>query len=135
MDMGIHAIDLLRFVLADEVEAVGSFHDHLVYDCEAETVRSSTFAFGGGRWGRSVSAGSSYGRNALELLQRHGGDHLRAIGCHECRTRFGSDPSGRVWTEYAAPNVDCFRTEIEQFIASLAPEGESPCPALMDART
>jgi predicted dehydrogenase len=129
MDMGVHAIDLLRYVLADEVEAVGSFHDHLVYDCEAEDTAVLHFRFRSGALGTlSVSGAIPYGRNALELYSDQGTIiSERSVGRvpDEVRVRVLRDGA---WTEHTAPNVDCFRTEIERFVDSLTPGGESPVP-------
>lgn len=36
MDMGIHCIDLIRYILADEVDEVCGFIDHKVFDYEVE---------------------------------------------------------------------------------------------------
>lgn len=129
MDMGIHAIDLLRYVLADEVEAVGSFHDRLVYDCEAEDTGVIHLRFRGGTLGSiSLGGGIPYGRNALELYSEHGAIiSERSIGRvpEEVRVRVFKDGT---WTEHTAPNVDSFRTEIEAFLKAVAQGEEPPVP-------
>ncbi len=129
LDMGIHAIDLLRHVLADEVEAVGCFHDHLVYDCEAEDTVVIQLRFCSGTLATiSLSGGIPYGRNALELYSERG-----AIISERSLARIPDDVRVRVlrdgaWTEYTAPNADSFRTEIEHFVACVAGGGEPPVP-------
>lgn len=127
MDMAIHAIDLLRYVLADEVEAVGSFQDHLVYPCETEDTAVIHLRFRGGTLGTiSVSGGIPYGRNALELYSDRGAilsERSMARVPDEVRVRMLRDGT---WIEHTAPNVDCFRTEIERFVASLDPGGDPP---------
>lgn len=129
MDMGIHVIDLLCFILADEVEAVGSFHDRLVYDCEAEDTALIQVRFRSGALGNiSLGGGIPYGRNALELYSDRGAIiSERSIGRvpDEVRVRVFRDGA---WTEYTAPNVDSFRTEVEAFIAAVARGGETPVP-------
>ena len=127
MDMAVHAIDLLRYVLADEVEAVGSFQDHLVYSCEAEDTAVIHLRFRGGTLGTiSVSGGIPYGRNALELYSDRGAilsERSMPRVPDEVRVRMLRDGT---WTEHTAPNVDCFRTEIERFVASLDRGGDPP---------
>lgn len=129
MDMGIHAIDLMRYVLADEVDAVGSFQDHLVYDCEAEDTGVIHLRFRQGTLGTiSVSGGVPYGRNALELYSDTGAiisERSLARVPDEVRVRVLRDGT---WTEQTAPNVDSFRTELERFIACVTGGGESPVP-------
>jgi predicted dehydrogenase len=129
MDMGTHVIDLLRFVLADEVEAVGSFHDHLVYDCEADDTALIHLRFRSGALGSiSLGGGIPWGRNALELYSDTGAIiSERSIGRvpDEVRVRVFK---GGAWTEYTAPNVDSFRTEVEAFLAAVAQGGETPVP-------
>jgi len=129
MDMGIHVIDLLRYVLDDEVEAVGSFHDRLVYDCEAEDTAVIQLRFRGGALGSiSLSGGIPWGRNALELYSDTGAIiSERSIGRvpNEVRVRVFKDGA---WTQQTAPNVDSFRTEVEAFMATLAHGGEPPVP-------
>ncbi len=129
MDMGIHAIDLLRYVLADEVEAVGSFHDRLVYDCEADDTAVIQLRFRSGALGSiSLSGGIPWGRNALELYSERGAIiSERSIGRvpDEVRVRVLKDGS---WTEHTAPTADSFRTEIEAFIAALTRGEEPPVP-------
>lgn len=127
MDMGIHAIDLLRYVLADEVEAVGSFQDHLVYACEAEDTAVIHLRFQGGALGTiSLSGGIPYGRNALEVYSDTG-----AIISERSLARVPDEVCVRIlrdgtWTEETAPNVDSFRTEIERFVTAMAGGAEPP---------
>jgi predicted dehydrogenase len=129
MDMGIHAIDLIRYVLADEVESVGSFQDNLVYDCEAEDTATIQLRFRKGTLGTiNISGGTPYGRNALELYSERG-----AIISERSLARVPDEVRVRVllngaWTEYTAPNVDSFRTEIERFVASVTDGSEPPVP-------
>lgn len=129
MDMGIHAIDLLRYVLADEVEAVGSFQDHLVYACEAEDTAVIHLRFQGGALGTiSLSGGIPYGRNALELYSDTG-----AIISERSLARVPDEVCVHIlrdgsWTQETAPNVDSFRTEIERFLAAMAGGAEPPVP-------
>ena len=129
MDMGIHAIDLIRYILADEVESVGSFHDHLVYDCEAEDTATIQLRFRKGTLGTiSISGGTPYGRNALELYSDRGAiisERSLAREPDEVRVRVFLNGN---WTEYTAPNVDSFRTEIEHFVACVTGGGEPPVP-------
>ncbi len=129
MDMGIHAIDLLRYVLADEVEAVGCFHGRLVYECEADDTGVIHLRFRGGTLGSiSLGGGIPYGRNALELYSDTGAIiSERSIGRvpDEVRVRVFKDGT---WTEQTAPNVDSFRTEVEAFMAAVAHAGEPPVP-------
>ncbi len=129
MDMAIHAIDLIRYVLADEVESVGSFQDHLVYECEAEDTAVIQLRFRTGTLGIiSVSGGVPYGRNALELYSERGAiisERSLARVPDEVRVRVLLDGA---WTEYTAPNVDSFRTEIEHFVACVTGGGEPPVP-------
>lgn len=129
MDMGIHAIDLIRYVLADEVESVGSFQDHLVYDCEAEDTATIQLRFRKGTLGTiNISGGTPYGRNALELYSDRGAiisERSLARVPDEVRVRVLRDGA---WTEYTAPNVDSFRTEIEHFVACATNGGEPPVP-------
>jgi predicted dehydrogenase len=127
MDMAIHAIDLIRYFLADEVESVGSFRDHLVYDCEAEDTAVIQLRFRTGTLGIiSVSGGIPYGRNALELYSERGAiisERSLARAPDEVRVRVLLDGA---WTEHTAPNVDSFRAEIEHFVACVV-GGEGRC--------
>jgi predicted dehydrogenase len=120
MDMAIHAIDLVRYLLGDEVTAVGCFHDHLVYESEAEDTAVLQLRFRKGTLGTiSISGGIPYGRNAVELYSERG-----AIFSEESLARVAKDTRVRVlldgvWTEHAAPAVDSFRVEIERFLDSI----------------
>jgi 1,5-anhydro-D-fructose reductase (1,5-anhydro-D-mannitol-forming) len=129
MDMGIHGIDLIRYILADEVDSVGCFHDHLVYDCEAEDTAMIQLRFRKGALGSiSMSGGIPYGRNALELYSERGAiisERSLARVPDEVRVRVLLDGA---WTEYSAPNVDSFRTEIERFVACVTGGGAPPVP-------
>lgn len=129
MDMGIHAIDLIRHILRDEVASVGSFHDHLVYDCEAEDTVVIQLRFRSGTLGTvGLSGGIPYGRNALELYSERGAiisERSLARVPDEVQVRMFRDGA---WTEYTAPNLDSFRTEIEHFVACVTTGGEPPVP-------
>ena len=121
MDMAIHAIDLVRYLLGDEVAAVGCFHDHLVYEAEAEDTAVIHLRFRKGTLGTiSVSGGIPYGRNAVELYSERG-----AIITERSLARVAEDTQVRVlldgaWTQQATPALDSFRAEIEHFVASIA---------------
>lgn len=129
MDIGIHGIDLLRHVLADEVEAVGSFQDHLVYDCEADDTAVIHLRFRGGALGSiSLSCGIPCGRNSIELYSEHGAiisEGSMARVPDAVRVRVFKDGK---WSECTAPHVDSFRTEIEKFTDAIARSVEPPVP-------
>lgn len=129
MDIGIHGIDLLRHVLADEVETVGSFQDHLVYDCEADDTAVIHLRFRSGALATiALSCGVPCGRNSVELYSEHG-----AIISEGSMSRVPGPVQVRVfkdgmWSEYTAPNADSFRTEIEKFVDAIARGVEPPVP-------
>lgn len=120
MDMAIHAIDLVRYLLDDEVSAVGCFHDRLVYDSEAEDTAVIQLRFRKGTLGSlSISGGIPYGRNAVELYSDRGAiisEHSLARVAEDTRVRVLLDGT---WTEYPTPPVDSFRAEIERFVDSV----------------
>jgi len=129
MDIGIHCIDLLRHVLADEVEAVGCFQDHLVYDCEADDTAIIQLRFRSGTLATiTLSCGIPYGRNSVELYSEHG-----AIISERSMARVPDAVQVRVfkdgtWSEYTAPHADSFRTEIEEFVDAVARGVEPSVP-------
>ncbi|MFB3817722.1 MAG: Gfo/Idh/MocA family protein [Candidatus Methylomirabilales bacterium] len=129
MDMAIHGIDLVRYVLDDQVTAVGCFHDHLVYDSEAEDTAVLQLRFARGTLGTiSVSGGIPYGRNALELYSDRG-----AILSERSLARVPDEPLVRVlldgvWTEHRPTGEDSFRAEIQRFVTAIQGAAEVAVP-------
>ena len=129
MDMAIHAIDLVRYLLDDHVTSVGCFHDHLVYDSEAEDTAVIQLRFRKGTLGAiSVSGGIPYGRNAVELYSDRG-----AIISEQSLARVATDTRVRVlldgaWTEHGMPAVDSFRAEIERFVETIQRDAKVAVP-------
>jgi len=67
-DMGIHCIDVLRYILDSEVEEVSSYGGHVVFDCEAEDTAVCLLKFKNGVYGSiGVSGAVPYDRGGLTI--------------------------------------------------------------------
>ena len=51
MDAGIHAIDILRYILGEEITAVSAFVDNLTFDYEVEDTAVALLKFTSGLQG------------------------------------------------------------------------------------
>ncbi|MFB3926268.1 MAG: Gfo/Idh/MocA family protein [Syntrophales bacterium] len=73
MDMGIHVIDLIRFLTNKEIVSVHSMGASLSCGTEVEDTSVTTFQFDDGSYGSvNICGDIPYGRNGLELYSNHG---------------------------------------------------------------
>ena len=67
-DMGIHAIDVLRYILDDDIKEVGAFSQNLFIDCNGEDTLSAVLKFKNGAQGVIATSGAlPYAKNGVEI--------------------------------------------------------------------
>ena len=109
MDMGIHGIDLMRYVLADEVDSVGLSMIIWCTTARLRTRRCCSSDFGRDPWHHQYERWHSVRTERAGAVQRP-----RAIISERSLARVPDPVRVRVlldgtWAEYTAPNVDSFR--------------------------
>ena len=73
MDAGIHAIDILRYILGEEITAVSAFVDNLTFDYEVEDTAVALLKFTSGLQGIVDACFSiRYTKNVLEVYGTQG---------------------------------------------------------------
>lgn len=73
MDMGIHVVDLLRYVTGCEVVSVQSFHGGSAYKLDIEDTGTISLQFNDGSYGVvALSGGIPHGRNGVEIYGEQG---------------------------------------------------------------
>ncbi len=73
MDIGIHLVDLIRYLTQQDITTVNSYHTNLAYRTQVEDTATIAFQFKNGSLGSiNVSWGIPYGRNGIELYSEKG---------------------------------------------------------------
>ena len=114
MNQCIHSIDLLRWMMGDEVDEVMAYTDNLAHDCmEAEDLGLALLRFKSGAYGLIEGTANIYPQNLEETLYLFGRDGTVKAGgksvniIEEWSFRDGLDDPAAVMTEFAEnpPNV------------------------------
>jgi predicted dehydrogenase len=73
LDMGVHIIDLVRYLLNMDIVSIHSYHSPLIYGTQVEDTATLTFSYENGSFGcMTLSGGIPYGRNGVELYSESG---------------------------------------------------------------
>jgi predicted dehydrogenase len=119
-DMGIHAIDVLRFLVDDDIEEICGFSQNLFIECNGEDTISAVIKFKNGAYGAIATSGAlPYAKNGIEIYGDKG-----AI-----------TTDGSVWITARSPDIkvlangqwetrktevnNCYIAEIEHFLQCL----------------
>ena len=115
MDAGIHAIDILRYILGEEVTAVSAFVDNLAFDYEVEDTAVALLKFTSDAQGIVDACFSiRYTKNVLEVYGTQGtilaADAIRQVPGNVLRVMKDSKV-----VSYDFVPTDCYLAEIEHF--------------------
>jgi len=115
-DMGIHTIDLLRYILDDEIEEITGFSQNLFTDCNGEDTVSAVFRFNKGAYGSIASSGAlPYSRNGVDIYGDKGAIFTDGSVWMNARTGeiklFADDK----WESYTTETNNCYVAEVEHF--------------------
>jgi predicted dehydrogenase len=127
-DMGIHAIDALRYVLGDDVEEVSAFSQNLFIDCNGEDTVSAVLKFKKGAYGAVTTSGAlPHARNGIEIYGDKG-----AIITYGSVWIFVQSGEIKIladdkWETQTVEINNCYLAEIEHFLQCMA---EKKAPAV-----
>ncbi len=127
-DMGIHAIDVLRFILDDEIEEVSAFNQNLFIDCNGEDTVTAVLKFKKGAYGTVATSGAlPYARNGVEVYGEKGAlitDGSVWISVRSGEIKILADDK---WETRPVEINNCYLAEIEHFLECVA---EKKVPAV-----
>jgi len=133
-DMGIHAIDVLRYVLNDDVKEVNAFGQNLFIDCNGEDTVSAVLKFKRGAYGTVAASGAlPYARNAVEVYGDNGAimtDGSVWIAARSGEIKIFADDK---WETHTVEVNNCYLSEIEHFLQCVA-ENKTPAVTGEEAR-
>ena len=125
-DMGIHAIDVLRYILDDEIEEISAFSQNLFIDCKDEDTLSAVLKFRKGAYGAITTSGAlPYARNGVEIYGDQGAvftDGSVWIFVRSADIRVFADDK---WETITAEANNCYLSEIDHFLQCVE-EGKAP---------
>jgi predicted dehydrogenase len=127
-DMGIHAIDVLRFILDDDVEEVSAFGQNLFIDCNGEDTVSAVLKFKKGAYGTVATSGAlPYARNGVEVYGDKGA--IITDGSVWIFVRSGEIKilTNDKWETRPVEINNCYLAEVEHFLECVA---EKKAPAV-----
>jgi predicted dehydrogenase len=116
-DMGIHAIDVLRFVLNDEIEEVTAFSQNLFIPCNGEDTISLVLKFRKGAYGAVTTSGAlPHARNGIEIYGEKGalvtdGSVWMAVRSADIHVLTNGQ-----WETRRGEKNNCYVAEIEDFL-------------------
>jgi predicted dehydrogenase len=120
-DMGIHAIDVLRFILDDDIEEVSAFSQSLFIDCNGEDTVSAVLKFKKGTYGTIATSGAlPYARNGVEIYGEKGAvitDGSVWISVRSGKIKILADDK---WETRKVEINNCYLAEIEHFLQCVA---------------
>ena len=115
-DMGIHAIDVLRYILDDEIEEITGFSQNLFIDCNGEDTVSAVFRFKRGAYGSITTSGAlPYSRNGVDIHGDKGA--IFTDGSVWITARSGDVKlfANDKWETFTTETNNCYVAEIEHF--------------------
>jgi len=116
-DMGIHAIDALRFVLDDDIEEVTAFSQNLFIRCNGEDTVSVVLKFRKGAYGSVTTSGVlPYARNGIEIYGAKGAlatDGSVWMGVRSADIHILANGN---WEIHSVEKNNCYKAEIEHFL-------------------
>ena len=127
-DMGIHAIDVLRYILDDEIEEITGLSQNLFIDCNGEDTVSAVFRFKKGAYGSITTSGAlPYSRNGVDIHGEKGAiftDGSVWITARSGEIKLFADDK---WETLTTETNNCYVAEIEHFQQCVA---EKKTPAV-----
>ncbi len=126
MDIGIHLVDLIRYLTQQDITSVSSYHTNLAYGTQVEDTATIAFQLKNGSLGSiNLSWGISGGRNGVELYSE--------IGAIISEGSIGRAPEhqlvrllrDRTWEKFDLEGNDAYFDELQYFEKCLY-EGHYP---------
>ena len=115
-DMGIHTIDVLRYILDDEIEEITGFSQNLFIECDGEDTVSAVFRFKKGVYGSIATSGAlPYSRNGVDIHGDKGAiftDGSVWITARSGEIKLFADDK---WVTHTTEINNCYIAEIEHF--------------------
>lgn len=116
-DMGIHAIDALRFVLDDDIEEVTAFSQNLFIQCNGEDTISVVLKFRKGAYGAVTTSGAlPYARNGIEIYGEKGALVTDGSVWIAVRSADIHVLANGQWEIRRTEKNNCYMAEIEHFL-------------------
>lgn len=116
-DMGIHAIDALRYILDDDIKEVSAFSQNLFIDCTGEDTVSAVLKFKNGAYGAVTTSGAlPYARNGIEIYGDRGaimtdGSIWVSIRSADIKLLVNEE-----WETHTVEINNCYLAEINHFL-------------------
>jgi 1,5-anhydro-D-fructose reductase (1,5-anhydro-D-mannitol-forming) len=115
MDLGVHCINTIRYLLGSEVQSVSSLYGALRFECDAEDTAVLLLHFDNGALGvLSLSFATQWGRNGIEFYGERGALISEQSLSQVPEAIVRSCVDGK-WTEYATELLNPYLGEIEHF--------------------
>ncbi len=133
-DMGIHAIDVLRYVLDDDVAGLHAFNQNLFIECNGEDTLTVVLKFKRGAHGTIATSGAlPYARNGVEVYGDKGA--IMTDGSVWITARSGEIKifANDKWETHTVEINNCYLSEIEHFLRCVA-EKKTPAVAGEEAK-
>lgn len=116
-DMGIHAIDVLRYLLDDDITEVSAFSQNLFIDCNGEDTLSAVVKFKNGAQGAIATSGAlPYAKNGVEIYGDKGAITTDGSVWISVRSADISVLSNGKWETHPAEVNNCYLSEIDHFL-------------------
>jgi predicted dehydrogenase len=133
-DMGIHAVDVLRFILDDEIKEVSAFSRNLFIDCNGEDTLSAVLKFRNGIQGAITTSGVlPYAKNGIEIYGDKGAIATDGSVWISVRSADIKVLANGKWETHTAEANNCYLAEIEHFLQCVA-EKRTPAVSGQEAR-
>jgi predicted dehydrogenase len=119
-DMGIHAIDVLRYILDDDIKEVSAFSQNLFIDCNGEDTVSAVLKFKEGAYGAIATSGAlPYARNGIEIYGDTGAIITEGSVWISVRSADIKLFTNDKWETHTAEMNNCYLAEIDHFLQCL----------------
>ena len=120
-DMGIHAIDVLRFLIDAEIEEICAFSQNLFIDCNGEDTISAAIKFKNGAYGAIATSGAlPYAKNGIEIYGDKGAITTDGSVWISARSPDIKVLANGQWETHKAEVNNCYLAEIEHFLQCVA---------------
>ncbi|MCZ7571295.1 MAG: Gfo/Idh/MocA family oxidoreductase [Ardenticatenaceae bacterium] len=125
MDLGVHCINTIRYLMGSAVRSVSSIHAPLHTQCDADTVAVITAQYENGALGViTLSFITEWGRNGIEFYGEKGALISEQSLSQVPEATVRSYLNGR-WTEHSVEPLNPYVGEIEHFTQCIQ-TGETP---------
>jgi len=120
-DMGIHAVDVLRYILEDDIKEVSAFSQNLFIDCNGEDTLSAVLKFKNGAHGAIATSGAlPYAKNGVEIYGDKGAITTDGSVWISVRSADFKVLANDKWETHTAEVNNCYLAEIEHFLQCVA---------------